>query len=113
MDLGVTIEDVAQPLYYAASTGLFQVVKNIIPQVVNINANGGKYGNALQAALVNGYEYGNALKIASVRSHEKMVQILLDAGADVNTQGGRYGNALQVASADGEKKVVRHGAKLA
>jgi hypothetical protein len=28
------------------------------------------------------------------RGHDKMVQMLMDAGADVNAQGGKYGNAL-------------------
>ena len=39
----------------------------------DVNAQGGYYGNALQAALVKG--------------HDKVVQILLNAGADVNAQG--------------------------
>ena len=43
-------------------------------------------------------EYGNALQAASVSGHEKVVQMLLDQGADVNAQGGEYGNALQAAS---------------
>lgn len=48
-------------------------------RTVIINARGGRYGNALQAA--------------SFRGHENVVKMLLDAGADVNTQGGKYGNA--------------------
>lgn len=47
---------------------------------VDIDARGGEYRNALQAASIHG--------------HEKVVQILLDKGADVNAQGGWYGNAL-------------------
>jgi hypothetical protein len=45
----------------------------------DINAQGGKYGNALHAASVGG--------------HEAAVKMLLDAGTDVNAQGGEYGNA--------------------
>jgi len=62
---------------------------------VNVNAQGGYYGNALQVASA-----GN-------RSNEDVVQMLLDAGADVNAQGGHYGNALQAASAKGHEKVVQ------
>ena len=58
---------------------------------IDINAQGGHYGNALQAASGNG--------------HEKVVQMLVDAGADVNAQGGDYGNALQTASSRGHEKV--------
>ena len=46
--------------------------------------------------------------------HEKVVQMLLDKGADVHVQGGRYGSALQMASAGGHEKVVQilNGSKL-
>lgn len=43
---------------------------------------------------------------ASYGGHEKVVQILLDAGADVDARGGVYGNALYAASARGHDKVV-------
>jgi ankyrin repeat domain-containing protein 50 len=49
-----------------------------------VNAQGGHYGNALQAASFEG--------------HKKVVRILMDAGAEVNAQGRHYGNALQAAS---------------
>ncbi|EUC49462.1 hypothetical protein COCMIDRAFT_64937, partial [Bipolaris oryzae ATCC 44560] len=49
----------------------------------DINAQGGPYGNALQAATHT--------------SKVEIVKVLLDAGADVNAQGGHYGNALQAA----------------
>lgn len=48
-----------------------------------------------------------ALQAASYEGHEKMVQMLLDAGADLNAQGGEYGNALRAASLDGHEKVVQ------
>jgi ankyrin repeat domain-containing protein 50 len=50
--------------------------------------------------------HGNALQAASERGYEKVVQMLIDAGADVN-QGGKYGNALQAASMKGYEKVVQ------
>lgn len=40
--------------------------------------------------------YGNALQAASARDHEKVVEMLVSAGANVNVQGGPYGNALYV-----------------
>ena len=52
-------------------------------------------------------DYGNALQAASFGGHEKVVQMLLDQGADVNAQGGEYGNALQAASVKGHEKVVQ------
>ena len=51
---------------------------------------GGYYGNALQAACSGG--------------HDKIVQMLLEHGADVNAQGGLYGNALQAACSGGHDK---------
>jgi ankyrin repeat protein len=58
----------------------------------DVNAQGGDYGNALQAASVGG--------------HKEIVELLLLKGADVNAQEGYYGNALQAASAKGHKEIV-------
>jgi len=58
-----------------------------------LNAQGGRFGNALQAASYGG--------------HEKIVQTLLDKGADVNAQGGECGNALQAASYGRHEKIVQ------
>ena len=38
---------------------------------------------------------------------EKIVQLLLDKGADINAQGGHYGNALQAASTGAHEKIVQ------
>jgi ankyrin repeat protein len=51
-------------------------------------------------------EYTNALLTASINGLAKVVQMLMDAGADVNAQGGHFGNALQAASQGGHEKVV-------
>ena len=48
-----------------------------------------------------------ALIWASEYGHEKVVQMLVDLGADVNAQGGEYGNALCAASAAGHEKIVQ------
>ncbi|KAJ5099403.1 hypothetical protein N7532_006404 [Penicillium argentinense] len=96
------VTDMALPLYYAALLGLESVLNSILAiatrdrgssETVNINSRGGRYGNALQAAADKG--------------HEKLVQTLLDRGADIKAQGGVYGNALQAASEGGHKKIVQ------
>lgn len=58
-----------------------------------MNAQGGIYRNALQAAAFKG--------------NLDVVRLLLREGADVNAQGGKYRNVLQAAVARGELKVER------
>lgn len=47
--LSLKANDMAQPLYYAASVGVSELVGNIWRQTINVHAQGGCYGNALQA----------------------------------------------------------------
>ena len=109
----------------ASSKGyLEKVVEMLLQQGVDVNAQGGIYGNALQVASYRGHEkvvsmllergaevnalggpYGNALQAASYGGYEKVVSMLLERGAEVNAQG-RYKNALQAASYGGHEKVV-------
>ncbi|OQV10804.1 NACHT domain-containing protein isoform 2, partial [Cladophialophora immunda] len=56
MDFSVKAEDVAQPLYYAADIGVPTVVKEILGRNIDVNAEGGHYGTALQAASGRGHE---------------------------------------------------------
>jgi ankyrin repeat protein len=65
----------------------------LLEKGAEVNAQGGFYGNALQAA--------------SLRGHVEIVQRLLEEGAEVNAQGGRYGNALQAASEGGHVEIVQ------
>jgi hypothetical protein len=58
----------------------------------NANVQGGKYGNALQAA--------------SSKGHESVVWTLLDDCADVNAEGGFFGTALQAAAFEGHDAVM-------
>ena len=58
-----------------------------------VNAEGGQYGNALQAA--------------SFRGNEAIVKLLLGNEAEVNATGGEYGNALQAASFISDEAIVK------
>jgi ankyrin repeat protein len=92
-DLGRRLEETLAPLYYAALFGLQEVVSLLIDDSADVNAQGGCYGNALQAASWEG--------------HEAVVRLLLDKNADANAQGGLYGNALQAASAKGYEQIAK------
>ena len=71
-------------LYYTCLVGLVEPARDLISKGADVNAQGGQYGNALQAASQGGFR--------------EIVLLLLANGADVNAQGGEYGNALQAAS---------------
>ncbi|KAF2022276.1 hypothetical protein BU24DRAFT_405156 [Aaosphaeria arxii CBS 175.79] len=77
-------------LYTASASGSKEIAILLLDKGANVNAQGGHYGNALQAALAKGY----------------IAMLLLDKGADVNAQGGFYGNALQAALAKGYNDIV-------
>ncbi|KAL4970913.1 ankyrin repeat-containing domain protein [Aspergillus stella-maris] len=113
-------------LYYACLAGLVEAARDIIQYGADVNAQGGHYGNALQAASFNGHQetvrllldkgadvnaqggdYGNALQAASSRGYQEIVRLLLDKGADINMQGGQFGNALQAALLEGYQEIVR------
>ncbi|KAL3488651.1 hypothetical protein BJX62DRAFT_253118 [Aspergillus germanicus] len=132
-DVDFDRKNIPSPVYYAALLGLEQVFNSLVQRWKGetgtkdvINAQGGRFGNALQAASYGGHEkvmqllldrgaevnaqggdLGNALQAASCGGHEKVVQLLLDQGAEVNAQGGDFGNALQAASYGGHEKVVQ------
>lgn len=57
----------APPLYYASFSGLSIEVGALLDQGANVNAEGGEYGNALQAASFEG--------------HNEIVEMLLASGA--------------------------------
>jgi hypothetical protein len=82
----------ASVLYYASTLDLVAVCEHVMTGA-DVNAQGGKFGYALQAASLNG--------------NEAVVRLLIENGADVNAQGGEYGNALQAASRNGSEAVVR------
>lgn len=82
-------------LHIAAEFGKEDIVKILLDIGVDVNAQGGRYNNALQAA--------------SAKNHEAVVRIFLDAGANVNAQGGRFGSVLQAASSDIEPQIKIQG----
>jgi ankyrin repeat protein len=79
-------------VYFAAVEGHKRLAELLLEQGVNVNLQGGFFGNALQAACVN--------------SDRMMVETLLEHGADVNAEGGHYANALEAASAKGDIGIV-------
>ncbi|OSS43248.1 hypothetical protein B5807_12113 [Epicoccum nigrum] len=113
-------------LTVASLVGNDVLVQTLLDKGADVNAQGGEYGNALQAASYKGHgqvvkmlldegaganaqcgEYGTALYAALVRGYEQVVEMLLDNGVDVNEQSTYYGSALHAASALGYEKVVQ------
>ncbi|CUS15252.1 unnamed protein product, partial [Tuber aestivum] len=117
------------PLYYSSFLNLMIPCKLLVDRVegtAGVNAQGGRYGNALQAAVFWGNEsvvrlllehgaevnaegglYGNALQAAAIQGNESIARLLLERGAEVNAKGGRYGNALYAAAYQGNESVVQ------
>ena len=112
-------------LSFAATNGHIGVVKLLLKEGIDLNAQGGEYGTALQAASYTGHyevvillmqkgadasaqggQYGNALQAASFGGHRDIVTLLLDKAVDVNAQGGFFGNALQAASCNGNVEIA-------
>ncbi|KAH8714820.1 ankyrin repeat-containing domain protein [Phaeosphaeriaceae sp. PMI808] len=113
-------------LAVACYFGHVAIAKKWLEKGADVNAQGGHYRNALQAASLQGHEqivkllidggadvnaqggdYGNAFQAASLHGHEQIVKLLIDRGANVNAQGGYYGNALQAASLQGHEQIVK------
>ena len=78
--LSLDRSEVSCALYYSSLAGMQEVSDCLLNKGENANAEGGKYGNALQAASLGG--------------NEVIVKLLLENGADMNAEGGQYGNAL-------------------
>ncbi|KAI0206014.1 hypothetical protein F4808DRAFT_455506 [Astrocystis sublimbata] len=111
---------------FKITTARASLACTLLHKGADVNAQGGKYSNALQAASYRGHEaivqtllhkgadvnaqggkYGNALQAASSEGYEAIVQTLFYKGADMNAQGGEYSNALQAASYRGHEAIVQ------
>ncbi|KAF9064325.1 ankyrin repeat-containing domain protein [Rhodocollybia butyracea] len=121
------VDKIHSPLYYMAYEGLARIIEDLLSEeTTDVNAQGGKYGNALQAAAAQGNKdvvqlllehkadanaqgghYGNALQAAAAQNNKDIVHLLLEHKSDVNGQGGHYGNALQAAATGGNKDIVQ------
>ncbi|KAF9063590.1 hypothetical protein BDP27DRAFT_1426756 [Rhodocollybia butyracea] len=120
--------EISTPLYYMALNGLSSISELLlIEDKADVNVQGGKYGNPLQAAARSGNKnivqlllehkadvnaqggmFGSALQAAVTSRNKDIVQLLLEhCNADVNAQGGMYGNALQEAVNSGGKDIVQ------
>ena len=77
-----------------------------IPKVQLFQGTSGLFKERAKIWDDSGHFFSVALPAAFNRDHEKVVQQLLDPGADVNMQNGRYGTALIAASENGHEKVV-------
>lgn len=113
-------------LHDASLQGNLDTVRYLLDNSVDVNAQGGRYGTALQAASYHqanmlilqhlldhganvnaqGGKYGTALQAASRIGNIHNVLFLLGKGAEVNAQGGEYGTALQAASRHGHLDIV-------
>ncbi|OAG12718.1 ankyrin [Paraphaeosphaeria sporulosa] len=101
-------------LYLAAANGHCLTAGWLINNGANVNAQGGGYGNALQAASYGGHEaivkllldkgaeYGNALQAASYGGHTELLDTLITNGATLKVQD-YYGRTLLWWAAAGGK----------
>ncbi|KAF5353796.1 hypothetical protein D9758_010607 [Tetrapyrgos nigripes] len=114
-------------LYGAAEDGCFHIVKVLVENGADVNAEGGFYGFTLQVAArwgdlyivkylvekgadvnAEGGCFGFALQAAAQWGHLDIVKYLVEKGADVNAKGGGYGFALQAAAFRGKLDVVKY-----
>jgi ankyrin repeat protein len=114
------------PLLLAVQREHYKITELLLDNWANINAQGGLYGSAIQAASALGNEqivelllkrgahvntrggkYGSAIQAASASCNEQIVRLLLERDANVNLKGGSCGSALFIASEKGREQIVR------
>ncbi|KAM0724130.1 hypothetical protein Q7P37_000011 [Cladosporium fusiforme] len=125
-------EPYGNPLQASVVARSLDTVRLLLENGADVNAEGGEYHTALQAAVFVGglnmissldiarllLEYGadvnakggehhTALQAAVFFGDLDMIRLLLEYGADVNAEGGEYHTALQAAASDGSLDIVR------
>ncbi|KAJ7443837.1 ankyrin repeat-containing domain protein [Mycena latifolia] len=111
-------------LQEASVEGLTDVVRILVDNGANVNANEGDNATALLTASARGHDdiirlllehnvnidfrgkNGTALQVAAYSGHARTVHLLIQGGADVNAEGGRYGTALYAAATQGKEKML-------
>lgn len=93
----------ADPLYYACSLGMVDLVEALLQQGSGCNVLGGRYSSPLIVAIV--------------RNRESTVELLLKHGADINQKGGPLGRspvlwAAETRSETMFKMLVNAGAEI-
>ncbi|CAI7671430.1 unnamed protein product [Penicillium pancosmium] len=86
-------QDVPKSLYYTALLGLYIVTEALISQEIDINARGGLFGSALQAA--------------AFQNHNQIVHLLLRNGAEIKLNEGLHSSALNAAAVNGSEASFR------
>lgn len=92
-DLSKRGQDVPKSLYYTSLLGLYIVTEALINRGVDVNARGGLFGNALQAA--------------AFRNHHQIVHLLLRNGAEIKLNEGLHYSALNAAAVNGSEASFR------
>ncbi|OQE32554.1 hypothetical protein PENFLA_c001G04688 [Penicillium flavigenum] len=123
-DVNTPDDTTTYPVMWASLNGHDRIVELLLERGADANAQGRRYGNALQAACSGGHDkiaqmllergvnvqdrrYRNTLQAACAGGHDKIAQMLLERGVDINAQGGEYGNALQATCAEGHDKIAQ------
>src|SRR5947209_3250242 len=93
-------DDEEGPLSVVIGYNLVSFARKLVELGADVNSQGGRYGNPLQAAALTG--------------NSEIVRLLLERKAKVNARGGYFGNPLQAAGISGDCETVRllldHGA---
>lgn len=114
------------PFLLATQYGHMDIIITLLDNGADLHAQGGCYGDAIQAASYGGHlaavqlllengaivdkrggTYGSALMAASSQGHVQVVRTLAEAGADVNVRVKDFRHPLHTASAGGHEVVVR------
>lgn len=83
------------PLYYVSSCGMQSLVSRLL-----------EYGAGRATSMECGEMHTSCLQSAAYNGHLRVVELLLQAGADPNVGGGLFGCPLQAATAQGYNAII-------